>query len=201
MRVVGTRDGGETGRVTTTVRPAAPEDVNAVADVHVRSWQWAYAGLLPADLLAGLRAEDRVPQWQRRIESDDRGRVLLLADLDGAVVGFVAVGAGREQVGGPSVGELMAIYLVPEVAGTGTGRALHDAGLAWLTARGFTLARLWVLSSNSRARGFYERMGWRSDGQTRVETIGVEVEEARYERDLSREDGADPARETAGPGT
>jgi GNAT superfamily N-acetyltransferase len=173
------------------MRAAGQEDVHAVADVHVRSWQWAYAGLLPDDLLAGLRAEDRVPQWQRRIESADPGRTLLLADVDGAVVGFVAVGAGREQVGGPEVGELMAIYVVPEVAGTGTGRALHDAGLDWLKDRGFTLARLWVLSSNARARGFYERRGWRPDGQTRVETIGVEVEETRYQLDLTRGDGAD----------
>jgi GNAT superfamily N-acetyltransferase len=172
--------------VTTTVRPAVPQDVAAVAAVHVRSWRWAYAGLLPDDLLAGLRAEDRVPQWQRRVESDDPDRTLLLADLDGAVVGFVAVGAGREPVGGPGVGELMAIYLVPEVAGTGTGRALHDAGTAWLVDRGFTLARLWVLTSNSRARGFYERMGWRHDGRTRVETIGVELEETRYALDLGR---------------
>jgi GNAT superfamily N-acetyltransferase len=174
--------------MTTTVRTAVPEDVEAIADVHVRSWQWAYAGLLPDDLLAGLRTEDRVPQWQRRVDAADPSRTLLLADVDGAVVGFVAVGAGREQVGGPEVGELMAIYLVREVAGTGTGRALHEAGLAWLTARGFTLARLWVLSSNSRARDFYERMGWRPDGETRVETIGVEVEETRYELDLTRGD-------------
>jgi GNAT superfamily N-acetyltransferase len=177
--------------VTTTVRAAVPEDVEAIADVHVRSWQWAYAGLLPDDLLAGLRTEDRVPQWQRRVESGDPGRALLLADVAGAVVGFVAVGAGREQVGGPEVGELMAIYVVPEVAGDGTGRVLHDAGVAWLTDRGFPLARLWVLSANARARHFYERCGWRPDGQTRVETIGVEVEETRYEVDLTRGDGAD----------
>jgi GNAT superfamily N-acetyltransferase len=185
--------------VTTTVRPAVPEDVEAIADVHVRSWQWAYAGLLPDDLLAGLRAEDRVPQWQRHIESADPGRALLLADLDGAVVGFVAVGAGREQVGGPEIGELMAIYLVPAVAGTGTGRALHDAGLAWLTARSFTLARLWVLSTNARARDFYERMGWRADDETRVETIGVEVEETRYEIDLT--EGTLPPGEAAAQGS
>ncbi|HEX4700020.1 MAG TPA: GNAT family N-acetyltransferase [Actinomycetes bacterium] len=106
------------------------------------------------------------------------------------MVGFVAVGAGRQQVGGPDVGELMAIYLVPAVAGNGTGRALHDAGLAWLMDRGFTVARLCVLSANARARGFYERLGWRADGETRVETIGLEVEETRYELDLTREGGA-----------
>jgi len=172
--------------VTTTVRPAVPEDVPAVADVHVRSWQWAYAGLLPGDLLAGLRAEDRVPQWQRRIESADPGRALLLADVDGSVVGFVAVGAGRAPVGGPEVGELMAIYLSPEVAGTGTGRALHDAGVEWLAGRGFPVARLWVLSANTRARRFYERRGWRPDGATRAEQLGgVDVEETRYELDLT----------------
>jgi ribosomal protein S18 acetylase RimI-like enzyme len=31
--------------------------------------------------------------------------------------------------------------------------------------RGFTHVSLWVARSNERARGFYERLGWRPDGR------------------------------------
>ena len=96
-----------------------------MAAVHVASWQSAYAGLLPAEL-AGLSVADRADRWQARLDGTGTGPTdggaTFVADLDGRVVGFVAVGAGRDDVGGPSVGELYAIYLDREVAGTGTGR-------------------------------------------------------------------------------
>ena len=40
--------------------------------------------------------------------------------------------------------------------------------VAELRARGAARARLWVLEENDRARRFYERLGWRADGTSRV---------------------------------
>ena len=36
------------------IRAATEDDVPAIVAIHIRSWQWAYRGLLPDDLLAGL---------------------------------------------------------------------------------------------------------------------------------------------------
>jgi RimJ/RimL family protein N-acetyltransferase len=42
---------------------------------------------------------------------------------------------------------------------------------------------LWVLEANERARRFYERGGWKADGETRVEAIsGQPVPQVRYRR-------------------
>jgi len=60
-------------------------------------------------------------------------------------------GPGRADVGGPTVGGLYALDVLPEVAGAGAGRLLHDTGLHWLAKRGFDQARLWVLRGNERA--------------------------------------------------
>ena len=113
------------------VRPARTTDAEQVAAVHVASWQWAYAGLLPAEELAGLSVADRADRWRAMLAGTGIGRTdrgaTFVADLDGRVVGFVAVGPGRDDVGGPSVGELYALYLQREVAGSGTG-ALRLAG-------------------------------------------------------------------------
>jgi hypothetical protein len=50
---------------------------------------------------------------------------------------------------------------------------------------GFAGAALWVLERNIRARGFYERDGWRRDGTLRAEIIGgTAVDEVRYRRGL-----------------
>jgi len=43
------RPHGQTVAVSFVVRPAAMADAEAIGEVHVASWRWAYAGLMPAD--------------------------------------------------------------------------------------------------------------------------------------------------------
>lgn len=169
------------------VRPAIVEDAGAVGRVHVASWQWGYAGLLPAELLDGLSVPERATRWRDILagENPDEGAVTFVGELPTGLAGFVSVGSGRADVGGPEVGEIRALYVDPGHAGRGVGGALHDAGVEWLTSR-HRLARLWVLRGNARARGFYERHGWHADGVEKVEHPGdgFVLDEVRYERDL-----------------
>jgi GNAT superfamily N-acetyltransferase len=65
-------------------------------------------------------------------------------------------------------GWLEGFYVVPERWGSGLADELHCAALE--AARSFATAscRLWVLEDNMRARRFYERRGWRENGESRV---------------------------------
>lgn len=47
------------------LRVATVEDANAVATVHVRSWQSAYRGLIPDAYLDALSVERRTAVWRR----------------------------------------------------------------------------------------------------------------------------------------
>ena len=145
------------------VRPAGRQDARAVAEVHVGSWQWAYRGLMPDDFLDGLSVDQREGFWSDRLAAENHG-VVVAADLDGNVVGFASISACRDDDASERTGELEAIYVTEETAGTGTGRALVDAAVEMLRARGFGRATLWVLETNDRARRFYERAGWHWDG-------------------------------------
>ena len=156
------------------IRPGTSADAEAVARVHVRTWQAAYAHVFPAERLAELSVERRADQW--------REWPPLVAVADGVLVGFVSVGASRDDAAG---GELFAIYVDPEHWGTGVGRELIGAGEERLRELGHAHAILWVLDDNPRARRFYERVGWRHDGTTRpIEIFGLEVLEVRYDKDL-----------------
>ncbi len=157
------------------LRPAREEDARAIADIHVRTWQTAYRGLLPDDLLDGLSVERREQVWRDLLAHGDQD--VVVADEDGGIVGFASSGPSREA---PAEGELYAIYVTPEAWGTGAGRMLLSAAAAALAARGYDSALLWVLEDNARARRFYERAGWLEDGR-KLETLGgVEVAETRY---------------------
>jgi GNAT superfamily N-acetyltransferase len=154
------------------IRDAEVADAQAIGEVHVASWQAAYAGLMPEDFLARLSVESRVASWGRRI-GGNAGRVLV-AEEDGVVAGFAAFGDAQ----------LYALYLLPEHWGRGLGRALHDRVLEELSGDG---AVLWVLSTNERAKAFYVRQGWAPDGATQTETIDegrVTLEEMRFRRSL-----------------
>ena len=61
---------------------------------------------------------------------------------------------------------LHGLYVDPDAWGTGVAGALVDAALAALPD--CPEVKLWVLEENRRARRFYEKRGWRENGETRV---------------------------------
>jgi RimJ/RimL family protein N-acetyltransferase len=166
------------------IRAATVEDAAGIAEAHVVSWQAAYRGLLPQSLLDGLSVERRTTQWQQTIPSANWD-IHVAADRDGHVGGFIAAGPSRDNDADKTVGELMTIYLRPELWSLGIGGRLHAAGLASMATR-FEQATLWVLDSNARSRAFYERKGWQPDGTVKRDAIGdAEVVEVRYRRRLN----------------
>lgn len=157
------------------VRRATVADAATIADVHVRTWQAAYEHVFGRERLAGIDPERRRAGWERAI---DGGEDVFVLEADGRVVAFVSVGPSRDPEG---LGELYAIYALPEAWGTGAGCALMRVAVEALRDAGFGEAILWVLEDNPRARRFYEREGWAADGARKeVEFLGVGVPEVRY---------------------
>ncbi|MDA8295385.1 MAG: GNAT family N-acetyltransferase [Actinomycetota bacterium] len=167
------------------LREASTKDAPQIAAVHVETWQAAYRALLPADFLASLDVAQRVRAWHDRLLAGEVAQSTVVAERDGAIVGFAVTGASRDEGAGTGVGELMAIYCHPRAWGTGVGRALITDAVERLRAAGYEEATLWVLEGNARAERFYGAAGWRADGaQKRAEIGGKIVRELRYRRDL-----------------
>ena len=162
------------------IRRASVADAADIASVHVRTWQAAYAHKFGSERLEQLDVRRRVEGWTRVLTN---GEPVFVADEDGRVVAFVSVGACGELEG---VGELYAIYALPEAWGSGAGGGLMRAAVEQLAADGYREAILWVLEDNPRARRFYEREGWTLDGSRKEdEFLGVKVTEVRYRLTLT----------------
>ena len=163
------------------IRPASVEDASGIATVHVASWRWAYADLLPRDVLDGSLVEDRERMWADVVP---RGGVLV-AEEAARVIGFASVGTVANGDLPGLTGELFAIYIAPEAIGTGLGRALLSHAMETLRVNGSRRAILWVLASNARARRFYEVAGWALDGAASAYAIGgVDYPTVRYATNL-----------------
>ena len=167
------------------VRTARPSDAAAMGALVVRAWQRAYRGLMPDDYLNGLTVDDRADMWTRVLTGElDPKRSVFVADDDGRVVGFVAVG-GEMDVADATRGEVYALNVDPDRWGRGVGRALLAAGCGHLRAVGYATAVLWVHPDNARACRFYRAAGWLADGaERRHDALGVEVPAVRYHHRL-----------------
>ena len=172
-----------------TVRPATIDDAAGIARVQVRTWQSAYAGLMPAETLDALDVDQATLRIRAWFDSKGFDRAVAIDPIDG-VVGFVSFGPYQidrnHELLDPRYGEIPAIYVAVEWQGQGIGRALMDAAVGALRERGMTEVRLWVLTGNASARAFYERYGLTADGERstfRVSGPGgvpVELDEVRY---------------------
>ncbi|MGY4543170.1 ribosomal protein S18 acetylase RimI-like enzyme [Arthrobacter sp. UYNi723] len=143
------------------VRRATAADAVTLAEVHTQCWQQTYRDLMSDAFLAALKPAHRLGMW----------RQLLLAPMpaawvacaDGSVVGFSATRAlpqGDPDKELPASGrlELWGLYLLQSHQGLGLGRRLIAAAL------GAEPASLWVAAGNTKAIGFYERLGFAPDG-------------------------------------
>ena len=175
-----------------TIRPAVGADADAIAVVHVRSWQAAYRGLMPQDYLDQLDPARRAERWRQVLAETEpaRGGVLVAQDEAAPggprIVGFAGYQPTRDADSDPAVtGQLSTIYLVPEAWGTGTGRRLLAGAVTGLTAAGYADAALWVLDGNERACRFYAAAGWAPDGTHQDDNrAGFTLHELRYRRAL-----------------
>ena len=162
------------------IRPAAVADAEAIAGVHIRSWQSAYRDLLPADYLAGLDLPARSQWWRGQLEHPDWGTTWV-ATIEDAVVGFLSIGPSRDEDADTRTLEIYSVYLEPELIGSGVARDLMRTALAEVPAR--STVTLWTATENERGRHFYRRHGFSPDGTERTEDIGgTELPEVRYRR-------------------
>ena len=144
------------------IRRATGADAEAIAGVHVASMRAAYQGQFPAGALVQVDARDRAERWRQHLAR--AASVTVLAEADGRLVGFADFGSCRDEDLSPGVGELMALYVLPDAWGSGVGSALMREALCRFRGDGFAEVVLWVIEGNRRAVRFYRRFGFVPDG-------------------------------------
>jgi GNAT superfamily N-acetyltransferase len=159
------------------ITPATPDDADAIASVHVRSWQAAYAGILAPAFLAGLSIPRRADQWRDILAR--RESHTAVARSAAGVTGFISFGAWRAEDAGPTQGEVWALYAQPESWGQGVGKALLQWAVQALRADGRHTVLLWVLRRNQRGLRFYRSCGFEevADSAQLFDLGGTQVEE------------------------
>jgi ribosomal protein S18 acetylase RimI-like enzyme len=169
--------------VSFVVRDAVPDDVQAVAHVHVQGWRESYGPFLSAEALAGLSVEERARMWGKAVaDPEPRAKFLVAERADGAIVGFVRGGPSRSQDSVPlgTEAEIYAIYILEKAKRQGLGRRLMQGVFRHLADSGFASAGLWVLTENLAACHFYEALGGRPGFRRTIDLPNQTVTEIAY---------------------
>lgn len=163
------------------IRKATVADAEAIATIHVRAWQTAYAEIFPAEFLANLSLERRIAAWREQLENNPG--LTFIAEENGLVTGWVSGGLSIDA-DAAGVSEVQAIYVLPEYWDKGVGAELMQTIEQALPPLHTTT--LWVLRDNQRALRFYEKLGYTADGaEEELERGGVKRWKIRLRKRLA----------------
>lgn len=136
-----------------TIRDARPSDAEEIARIHNQGIEERVATF-----------ETRVQTAQDGLRRLERSRPLLIAELDGALVGWIGAGpydAGSTYYAG--VGEV-ALYVDRSARRRGVGRALLDALPSEAAGRGRHKLLGKIFTSNTASIELFESCGYRQVG-------------------------------------
>jgi ribosomal protein S18 acetylase RimI-like enzyme len=156
-----------------TYRAALAADATAVAALHADSWRRFYRGSYSDAFLDGPVDQDRLEVWSKRLD-DQENSATVLAEIDGALVGFVHVVFDADPIHGALIDNL---HVRHDMQRRGLGAELvHKAMTAVISERGESPVYLWVLEQNTRAQAFYASLGGQvADRQTSTPPGGGSV--------------------------
>ena len=157
----------------TTIRPATAADMAAVADLWHEGWHDGHAGRVPD----GLTAARTLAAFHERTPSRVADTSVAVSGT-GAILGFVMVVDD----------EVEQVFVGRPARGTDLAARLLDEAERRVASGGHTSAWLAVVVGNARARRFYEKQGWRDEGDLPYEvTAGGQTWTSpcrRYVKDL-----------------
>ncbi len=172
------------------VRVAVPRDVPALVEVAAATFELACPPGMTQERVDAFVAEVlSAPRFESYVADPDRH--LLLAEQDGAPLGYAMLVAGEPADADvravitlrPTV-ELSKIYVLPQAHGTGASAALMAASLDWATSTGAASVWLGVNQQNERAQRFYTKSGFGRVGTKRFLVGGAYEDDYVLERPL-----------------
>jgi GNAT superfamily N-acetyltransferase len=158
--------------VGTRIRDARADDAHAIADIYVASRRVAWKGIIDDVYLDGLDADQEARSTSAFLELPDPPGWGTRVAEDARIVGFLSAGPDEEAPASAHVG---ALFVAPDVFGSGIGSQLLADAAAQFRALGFVDAYLWTLVDDPRTNQFYVHRGWIPDGGR----MTIELDRAR----------------------
>ncbi|ACP22983.1 acetyltransferase (plasmid) [Sinorhizobium fredii NGR234] len=130
------------------IRPARPDEVDALAHIGLAAWRKGIKPLVPAEIALAIEKDNPFVPFLRQI-----GSSIVVAEIEGQAGGIGACEHADDTISD--------IWVAPPFEGRGAGSALIRALEAQVLDRGYSEARIEVAAANERALELYGRLGYR----------------------------------------
>lgn len=155
---------------------------NDMGYIHAQSWQKAYQGIVPNDIVDAFTPEKRAEVFREAIAT--RPEEYYFFKVDDRPAGIALLHKNHEENAADTDGEIYAIYFHPDYWGTSATHKAFQFCVDRLKERGFTKITIWVLKDNIRARKFYEKYGFALDDAQQQIDLGIPLTEVRYSKKI-----------------
>jgi len=141
-----------------SIRKGKQEDISAISDLLVQTWQATYKHIYNADQIA-----DIISRWHNaetlQKQLNDPDLLFLIAQEDETIKGHLLARYGSDKTI-----LLKRLYILPDAQGKGTGKMLYEQMLrAFPDAKSVQLE---VEAQNIKALQFYQALGFVNIGRT-----------------------------------
>jgi len=161
-------------------REATVEDLPALLDLEREANLAGLGHVFPAERYA-FPDDDVLARWA--LVLDEPGVRVIVRDSDPA-----RQGAGIDVLAAYDEHSLRHLAVHPDLWGRGLASTVIETVLRAMDARGTTVAGLWCLEENHRARRLYEYLGWRAAEDRRPAPWPPHPTEMRYTRLIPQSD-------------
>ena len=156
-----------------TIEQVKLGDEAALAYIQTESWKHAFRDILDAETLARYTQMEQATAMYRRLLEAGIGHGYLLR-TDGQPHCIAWWSAARDE-DMPGYAELICIHSLPGAWRQGYGSRMMEAVLRDAAAAGYEKIFLWVFKANTRARHFYESLGFTPTGKEKSSFGTLEI--------------------------
>jgi ribosomal protein S18 acetylase RimI-like enzyme len=151
---------------------ASLANLDEIASLFHACWHISYRDLLSENVIEAMSMESARELWRPGlVEPKDRQTILGFEDNN--LVSVFRIGNDPLS---ETRGHLFSLYVAPEAAGRGYGRASLEEAIARLVAKNEREVSLWVFDKNSLAKSLYSSAGFTPTGASRVDDRWQELE-------------------------
>ena len=156
-----------------SIERVKPGDELALATIQTESWKAAFGDILSPDVLNRATDLSHATAMYRWLLEQRKGNGYLLR-VEGEPHCIAWWDATRAE-NMPGYAEIICIHSLPDRWRQGYGSQMMKVLLWDIASAGFQRVMLWVFADNHRARRFYEKHGFITDGTTKPGTAPTEL--------------------------
>lgn len=168
------------------IRKCTPDDAPLLACIVTDTWQTAYNGILPDNLIDAeslkSRREHLCFYFGRGL--GNRWFESFLLTVGNTPAGCFTVCQSKDPDAGADMAELLSIYILAESRYAGHGTKCMNFMTTHLKEQGYKKLAVWMLYNNLSTITFFEKHGFTPDGMTRNVVLGDGLQDHRYVKGL-----------------